>query len=228
VTIYLHVVPSTCRHTGYIFLKKNPGYTWADQDWIAPMIFKKLQIRTEFSGMGSILRIGAGLGLTNFTARHELCCFSDDQYWRKFFVVTVSPSGVVLVVRIKGSTWHWGISSTPEIITIQFAGCLSGRRQDKKFWTGYGYPILLSSGNWILVVSMDRIRIGYPAGTCDFFGSGLDLDIHFWKKLDQDIGLISVTKFSWEWFKMSQMMVAVFSLLCFYIVSMRCTHHNQW
>jgi len=53
--------------------------------------------------------------------------------------------------------------------------------------------------------------------TSDFFGSGLDLDIHFWKILDQDIGLISITKFSWEWFKMSQTMVAVFSLLWFYI-----------
>jgi len=28
-------------------------------------------------------------------------------------------------------------------------------------------------------VSMDRIRIGYPAGYLQFFGSGLDLDNHF-------------------------------------------------
>jgi len=49
--------------------------------------------------------------------------------------------------------------------------------------------------------------------TCDFFGSGLDLDTYVWKKLDQDICLISIRKFPWEWFKMSQMMVAVFSLL---------------
>ena len=37
--------------------------------------------------------------------------------------------------------------------------------------------------------------------TCDIFGSGLDLDIDFWKKLDQDqnICLISITKFTWEW-----------------------------
>ena len=28
-------------------------------------------------------------------------------------------------------------------------------------------------------VSMDRIKIGYPAGYLCFFGSGLDLDIHF-------------------------------------------------
>jgi len=48
--------------------------------------------------------------------------------------------------------------------------------------------------------------------------------------MNHDIGLISITKFSWEWFKMSQMMVTVLSLLWFlqYIVSMCCTHHNQW
>ena len=37
--------------------------------------------------------------------------------------------------------------------------------------------------------------------TCDFFGSGLDLDIYFWKiesGQDHDIGLISITKFPWE------------------------------
>ena len=53
--------------------------------------------------------------------------------------------------------------------------------------------------------------------TCDFFGSGLNLDIYFWKKLDQDqdICLISMTKSSWEWFKMSQMMMLLFSLLWF-------------
>jgi len=28
-------------------------------------------------------------------------------------------------------------------------------------------------------LSMDRIRIGYPAGYLRFLGSGLDLDIHF-------------------------------------------------
>jgi len=33
--------------------------------------------------------------------------------------------------------------------------------------------------------------------------------------MDQDIGLICITKFFWEWFKMSQMMVAVFSWLWF-------------
>jgi len=65
--------------------------------------------------------------------------------------------------------------------------------------------------------------------TCDFFGSGLDLDILFWKKLDEDrikdIGLISITKFSWEWFKISQMMVAVFSLLWF--LYSQCVLHSS-
>jgi len=36
-----------------------------------------------------------------------------------------------------------------------------------------------------------------------------------WIRQDQDICLISITKFSWEWFKMSQMMVLLFSLLWF-------------
>ena len=55
---------------------------------------------------------------------------------------------------------------------------------------------------------------------CDFFGSGLDLDIYFWNKLDQGICLISITKFSCEWFEdvtNVEMMVQVFSLLCFFI-----------
>ena len=69
-------------------------------------------------------------------------------------------------------------------------------------------------------VSMDRTRFGYPEWYLRFFGSGLDLDIHFWKKLDQDrIRIFTILvwfllrNFSWEWFKMSQMMVAVFSSL---------------
>ena len=70
---------------------------------------------------------------------------------------------------------------------------------------------------WILAIFRIRIEFGYSF--LKKIGSGQD----------QDIGLISITKFSWVWFKMSQMMVAVFSLLCFfYIVSMCCTHHNQW
>jgi len=44
-------------------------------------------------------------------------------------------------------------------------------------------------------VSMDRIRIGYPPRYLRFFGSGLDLD-PFFKKMDQDVGLISLRKFS--------------------------------
>jgi len=44
--------------------------------------------------------------------------------------------------------------SGPEIITIRFAG-------------------------WISEVSMDMTRIGYPAGYLRFFGSELNLDIHF-------------------------------------------------
>ena len=49
---------------------------------------------------------------------------------------------------------------------------------------------------YIPEVSTDRIKIGYPAGYLGFFRSGLDLDIHFWKKLDQNIGFISITNFS--------------------------------
>jgi len=67
--------------------------------------------------------------------------------------------------------------------------------------------------------------------TCDFFELGLDLDIHFWKKFGQeqvqDIVLISITKFSWELFKMSQMMVAVFSLLLFLYCQYVCVLHSS-
>ena len=70
---------------------------------------------------------------------------------------------------------------------------------------------------YIPEVSMDRIRIVYPAGYLQFFR--IRIGYWFLKKIgsgqDQDICLISITKFSWEWFKMSQMMVAVFSLLWF-------------
>jgi len=68
---------------------------------------------------------------------------------------------------------------------------------------------------------MDRIRIGYPAGYLRFFRIRIGFGYSFLKNIgpgqDQDICLISVTKFSWQWFKMSQMMVAVFFLLWFYI-----------
>jgi len=66
---------------------------------------------------------------------------------------------------------------------------------------------------------MDKIRIGDPAGYLRFFLIRIGFGYSFLKQIgsgqDQDIGLISITKFSWKWFKMSQMMVAVFSLLCF-------------
>ena len=52
--------------------------------------------------------------------------------------------------------------------------------------------------------------------TCDFFRIRIGFAYTFLKKIgsgqDQDIGLIFITKFSWEWFKMSQTM---FSLLWF-------------
>jgi len=51
----------------------------------------------------------------------------------------------------------------------------------------------------------------------------------------QDISLISITKFPWEWFKMSQMMVLVLFNMVFIFtknqndfISMCSTHHNQW
>jgi len=49
-------------------------------------------------------------------------------------------------------------------------------------------------------VSMDRIRIGYPAGYLRFFRIRIGLGYSFVKKngsgQDQNIGLISTTKFS--------------------------------
>jgi len=44
-------------------------FAWADQDWIGPMIFKNLRIRT---GSDSTLWIRIGLGLKNFTVRSSL------------------------------------------------------------------------------------------------------------------------------------------------------------
>jgi len=72
----------------------------------------------------------------------------------------------------------------------------------------------------ITEVSMDRIWIGYLAGYLRFFRIRIGLGYSFLKKIRsgpyQDIGLIfSITKYSWEWLKMSQMMVVVFSLLRF-------------
>jgi len=51
------------------------------------------------------------------------------------------------------------------------------------------------------------IRIGFGYSFLKKIGSGHD----------QDICLISITKFSWEWFKMSQMMVLLFSLLLWFL-----------
>ena len=66
-------------------------------------------------------------------------------------------------------------------------------------------------------VSVDRIRIGYPVGYLRFFWIRIGFGYLFLKKFGsgQDICLMSITEFSWEWFKMSLMMVAVFSLLWF-------------
>jgi len=72
-------------------------------------------------------------------------------------------------------------------------------------------------------VSMDRIRIGYPAGYLQFFCIRIGFGYYFWKTLDQDICLICVTKSSWEWFKISQMMVLLFSLLWFL-----CSQKSKW
>jgi len=76
--------------------------------------------------------------------------------------------------------------------------------------TGFRYPA---------EVSMDRIRIGYPARYLQFFRVRIGFGYLFLKQIgsgqDQDICLISITKFSWECFKMSQMMVLLFSLLWF-------------
>jgi len=50
-------------------------------------------------------------------------------------------------------------------------------------------------------VSMDRIRIGYPAGYLRVFRISIGFGYSFLKKIgsgqDQDTGLISITKFSW-------------------------------
>ena len=92
-------------------------------------------------------------------------------------------------------------------------------------WSG-GTAQLRTSGealdcdrDYFAEVSMDRIRIGYPAWYLRFFPIGIGFGYSFVKQIgsgqDQDIGLISITNLSWEWFKMSQMAVAVFPLLCF-------------
>jgi len=51
---------------------------------------------------------------------------------------------------------------------------------------------------------MDRVKIGYSAGYLWFFWIMIAFGYLFLKEngsgQDQDICLISVTKFSWEWF----------------------------
>jgi len=75
------------------------------------------------------------------------------------------------------------------------------------------------SGMCATEASMDRIRIGYPAGYLRFFWIRIGFGYLFLKKIgsgqNQHICFISITKFSWEWFKMSQMIVLLFSLLWF-------------
>ena len=90
-------------------------------------------------------------------------------------------------------------------------------------------------------VSMHKITNWYPTGYLWFFGIRIGFGYLFLKKIgsgqDQDICLISIAKFSREWFKMSQMMVLFFLCCDFYIHKksksfcqqpMCCTHHNQW
>jgi len=85
--------------------------------------------------------------------------------------------------------------------------------------TGKSVSDHLCSGvlDFSVEVGMDGIRIGYNAGYLRFCRIRIGFWYSFLKKIgsgqDQDIGLISITKFSWEWFKMSQMMVTVFYLL---------------
>jgi len=91
-------------------------------------------------------------------------------------------------------------------------------------------------------VSMGRIRIGYPAGYLWFFWIRIGFGYLFLKKIgsrqEQDICLISITKFPWEsdarchkwwclcflyyWFLYSQKI----KMICQYVL--QCTHHNQW
>jgi len=64
-------------------------------------------------------------------------------------------------------------------------------------------------------VIMDRIRIWYPPDNCDFLDQNWIWIFIFeiGSGQDQDIRLISETKFPWEWFKTSKIIVVVFSLL---------------
>jgi len=68
-------------------------------------------------------------------------------------------------------------------------------------WTGSGSDILQDDCNFL---DQDWIWI-----------------FIFEKKMDQDICLISITKFSWEWFKMLQTMMLLFSLLLWFLYSQK-------
>jgi len=41
-------------------------------------------------------------------------CFSDDQYWRKFYLLTVSPNGVMIHFKYQvfhlTRRWRWGFA----------------------------------------------------------------------------------------------------------------------
>ena len=75
-------------------------------------------------------------------------------------------------------------------------------------------PVLIRAHLWYAAeVSINRIRIGYPAGYLRFFQIRIGIGCLFLKKIgsgqEQDICFISITKFPSEWFKVSQMMVVV-------------------
>jgi len=103
--------------------------------------------------------------------------------------------------------WFWGklrsLRSNSNSILILW---LLQRLWQRWAWTGSGLDIF-------------RIRIGFGYSFLKTIGSGQD----------QDVGLISMTKFSWEWFKWRCHNWWWQCFLCygFYIVSMCCTHHNQ-
>ena len=68
--------------------------------------------------------------------------------------------------------------------------------------------------------------------TWDFFESGLDLNVHFWKKLDQDRIRILVwflrRNFSESDSRCHKRWWQCFLCYGFYIVGMCCTHRKQW
>ena len=75
--------------------------------------------------------------------------------------------------------------------------CIRGEHGQDQDCISCGTRGIFSDQGWIWIFIFEKI------------GSGQD----------QDIGLISIMKFSWEWFKMSQMMAAVFSVVLVFILS---------